>query len=111
MARRLSTLLAVLALAGCNLGGSPEPEAASTIGTTNTAPAPRLTQPAPSQTQLIVQAIRSCEVKGIFFGHGDRMWVTFRGGELTRMRGLDREQLERAAWNHVSACDMVIGME
>jgi hypothetical protein len=112
MARRLSIVLAVLALAGCDLGGSsPEPEALTTSGATNTAPAPTLTQPRPSRTELIVQAIRSCEVKRIVFLHSDVTWVTFRGGETVRSRKLDNEQLERAAWNHSSACDMVIGME
>jgi hypothetical protein len=112
MARRLSTVLAVLALAGCDLGGgSPPPEAATTSGATSTAPAPTLTQPRPSRTELVVQAIRSCEVKEIFFGHGDRTWVTFRGGETVRSGKLDNEQLERAAWNHAGACNMVVGIE
>jgi hypothetical protein len=62
-------------------------------------------------TELVVQAIRSCEVKEIFFGHGDRTWVRIRGGELSRMRELERQQLARAAWNHASACNMVIGVE
>lgn len=112
MARRYIALVAVLALAGCDLGGgTPERQVAPSSGTTSTAPAPTLTVPRPTPTELVVQAIRSCEVKRIVFGHGENTWVTFRGGETVRHRKLDTERLERAAWNHSRACDMVVGIE
>ena len=112
MARLLSTVLAVVALAGCDLGGSsPKPEAAPSSTTTRSAPAPTPTQPPPSRTELVVQAIRSCEVKRIVFLHSGVTWVTFRGGETIRSGKLDNERVERATWKHAGACNMVIGME
>ena len=80
MAGRLSLLLAALALAGCDLGDSPERDVATPSGATTTGPSPTLTQLRPSRTELVVQAIRSCEVKRIFFAHGANTWITFRGG-------------------------------
>ena len=112
MPRLVAALLALLALAGCDLGGgAPEREAFTTSGTTSAIPVPTLAQPIPTRTELIVQAIRSCEVKRILFLHSDVTWVTFRGGETIRSGKLANEQLERAAWKLAGACHMVIGME
>ena len=111
-ARLFATLAAVLALAGCDLGGgTPERHVATSNGATSSAPEPTLTEPRPTRTELVVQAIRACGVKRILFLHSEVTWVTFRGGETIRSGKLDNEQLERAAWNHASACNMVIGME
>jgi hypothetical protein len=109
MAGRLTAVLAVLALAGCDLGDSPERDVATPSGPTATAPAPTLTQPRPSRTELVVQAIRSCEVKRIFFAHGDNTWITFRGGNTVRTRSTRR--IERAAWEHADPCNILIGIE
>ena len=112
MACRFTALLAVLALAGCHLGdGSPDRKGATASRGTSTAPAPTLTQPGPSRTELVVQAIRSCEVKRIVFLHDGNTWVTFRGGRRVHTRRLDTTEIERAAWEHADACNMVIGIE
>ena len=112
MACRFTALLAVLALAGCDLGdGSPERKGSTANGGTRTAPAPTLTQPRPSRTELVVQAIHSCEVKRIVFLHDGNTWVTFRGGRRIHTRRLDTKEIERAAWEHADACNMVIGIE
>ena len=111
MACRFLALLAVLALAGCDLGGGPpERRAATASEATTTAPATTLTPPQPSRTELVVQAIRSCEVKRIFFLHGGKTWITFRGGRTVHTKH-DTKQIERAAWEHADDCNMVIGME
>jgi|SRR5215211_2889812 len=111
MADRLSLLLAALALAGCDLGdGSPE-QVATASGATTTAPAPTLTQPRPSRTELVVQAIRSCEVKRIVFLHSGKIWITYRGANTVHTRRLDTEEIERAAWEHADPCDILIGIE
>ena len=112
MAPRFTALLAVLALAGCDLGdGSPERKGSTGGGGTSTDPAPTLTQRRPSRTELVVQAIRSCEVKRIVFLHDGNTWVTFRGGRMIHTRRLDTKEIERAAWEHADACNMVIGIE
>ena len=112
MACRFLALLAVLALAGCDLGGGPpERRAATASEATTTAPATTLTPPQPSRTELVVQAIRSCEVKRIVFLHDGNTWVTFRGGRRVHTRRLDTKEIERAAWEHADDCNMVIGME
>jgi hypothetical protein len=78
MAGRLTVFLAVLALAGCDLGdGPPERSTATASEATVTAHAPTPTQPSPSRTELVVQAIRSCEVKRIVFLHSGKIWITF----------------------------------
>ena len=111
MARRLTTVLAVLALAGCDLGGgSPEPEAATTIGTTNIAPAPTLSQPHPTGTELVVQAIRSCEVKRIVFLHDNTTSITYRGGITVPMKRLNPWVIQRAA-ERAAGCNILIGIE
>ena len=111
MACRFTAMLAVLALAGCDLGdGSPGRNGATAIEGTSTAPAPTLARPRPSRTELVVQAIRSCEVKRIFFLHGGKTWITFRGGRTVHTKH-DTKQIERAAWEHADDCNMVIGME
>jgi hypothetical protein len=111
MAGRLTAVLAVLALAGCDLGDSPERDVATPSGATTTAPAPTLTQPRPSRTELVVQAIRSCEVKRIFFAHGANTWITFPGGNTVRTRRLATGKIERAAWKHADGCNILIGIE
>jgi len=112
MAGRLAVVLAVLALAGCDLGdGPPERHVATSSGAPTTAPAPTLTQPQPSRTELVVQAIRSCEVKRIFFAHGANTWITFRGGNTVRTRRLATGMIERAAWKHADGCNILIGIE
>ena len=111
MACRFLALLAVLALAGCDLGGGPpERRAATASEATTTAPATTLTSPQPSRTELVVQAIRSCEVKRIFFLHGGETWITFRRGRTVHTKH-GAKQIERAAWEHADDCNMVIGME
>ena len=93
MAGRLTAVLAVLALAGCDLGdGPPERHVATPSGATTTAPAPTLTQPRPSRTELVVQAIRSCEVKRIFFAHGDNTWITARLDALDALADQKRKE-------------------
>ena len=112
MAGRLTVVLAVLALAGCDLGdGPPERHVATSSGAPTTVPAPTLTQPQPSRTELVVQAIRSCEVKRILFAHGNNTWITFRGGATIHTRRLDTREVERAAWKHAGACNILIGIE
>jgi hypothetical protein len=110
MAGRLTAVLAVLALAGCDLGdGPPDRHVGTPSGATATAPSPALTQPRPSRTELVVQAIRSCEVKRIFFAHGANTWITFRGGNTVRTRSTRR--IERAAWEHAHPCNTLIAIE
>jgi hypothetical protein len=110
MAGRLTAMLAVLALAGCELGGGPpERNVATPSGATTTAPAPTLTRP--SRTEIVVQAIRSCEVKRIVFLHSDKIWITFRGGAAIHTKRLNTKDVERAAWNHADACNILIGIE
>ena len=112
MAGRLTAVLAVLALAGCELGdGPPERHVETRSGAPTTAPAPTLTQPRPSRTELVVQAIRSCGVKRIVFLHSGRVWITFRGGTTIHTRRPDTKEVERAAWKHADACNILIGME
>jgi len=112
MAGRLSLLLAALALAGCDLGdGAPERHVATPSGEATTAPATTLTRPRPSRTELVVQAIRSCEVKRILFAHGANTWITYRGGNTVHTRRLDTEEIERAAWEHADPCNILIGIE
>ena len=112
MARRLSALLVILALAGCDLGGGKtEREVATSSESTSTSLVSTLEEPRPSLTELVVQAIRSCEVKRIVFLRGDNTWITYRGGETVHTKGLATKDLERAAWKHAAACNLVIGME
>jgi hypothetical protein len=112
MAGRLTLFLAVLALAGCDLGdGPPERSMPTASGATTTVTAPTPTRPGPSRTELVVQAIRSCEVKRIVFLHSDKIWITFRGGTAIHTKRLDTKEVERAAWKHADACDILIGME
>ena len=112
MACRLSLLLAALALAGCDLGdGPPERHVATSSEGTTTVPAPTLAQPRPSRTELVVQAIRSCEVKHIVFLHSGKIWITYRGGNTIHTRRLDTEEIEPAAWEHADPCNILIGIE
>jgi hypothetical protein len=112
MAGRLSLLLAALALAGCDLGdGPPERHVATSSEGTTTAPAPTLAQPRPSRTELVVQAIRSCEVKRIVFLHSGKIWITYRGGNTVHTRRLETEEIERAASEHADPCNILIGIE
>ena len=112
MAGRFTVFLAVLALAGCDLGGGPlERSTATPNGATTTAPALTLTQPRPSRTELVVQAIRSCEVRRIVFLHSGKIWITFRGGTTIHTRRFDAKEVERAAWEHADPCNILIGME
>jgi hypothetical protein len=74
MAGRFIALIAVLALAGCDLGGgTPERHVATSRGATSSAPEPTLTDPRRTPTELVVQAIRGCEVKHIVIAHDDTM--------------------------------------
>jgi hypothetical protein len=112
MAGRFTAMLAVLALAGCDLGdGPPERHVATPSGAATTAPAPTPTQSRPSPTELVVQAIRSCEVKRIVFPHSDKIWITFRGGTTIHTTRLDTKEVERAAWEHADPCNILIGIE
>ncbi len=111
MAGRLSLLLAALAPAGCDLGDGPPERHVATSGEGTTTPAPTLAQPRPSRTELVVQAVRSCEVKRIVFLHGGKIWITYRGGNTVHTRRLDTEEIERAAWEHADPCNIVIGIE
>jgi hypothetical protein len=91
MAGRFIALIAVLTLAGCDLGrGTPERHVATSSRAKSTAPEPTLTEPRPTRTELVVQAIRACEVKRIFIAHDDTMWITYRGGKRVPMRRLNR---------------------
>lgn len=81
MAPRCIALIAVLALAGCELGGgTPQREAAPTSETMPIEPEPTVTQGPPTRTELVVQAIRECEIKSILIARDDTMWITYRGG-------------------------------
>ena len=112
MVARLTVLLVVLSLAGCDLGdGPPERRVATASRAATSAPAPTLTQPRPSRTELVVRAIRTCEVKRILFAHDDNTWITFRGGRTLHTRKLDTREVERAAWERAGPCDILIGME
>jgi hypothetical protein len=112
VAGRLTAMLAVLAFAGCDLGDeSPERHVATPSGAATTAPASTLTEPRPSRTELVVQAIRSCEVKRIVFLHSGKIWITFRGGTTIHTKRLDTKEVERAAWKHADPCNILIGME
>jgi hypothetical protein len=111
MAGRFTAMLAVLALAGCDLGDGPPERSIPTSGATTTVIAPTLTQPGPSRTELVVQAIRSCEVKRIVFLHSGKIWITFRGGTTIHTKRLDTKEVERAAWKHADPCNILIGTE
>ena len=111
MAGRLSSLLAALALAGCDLGdGPPERHVATSSEGTTTAPAPTLAQPRPSRTELVVQAIRSCEVKRIVFLHDNTTSITYRGGRTVPMKRLNPWVIQRAA-ERAAGCNILIGIE
>ena len=112
MAGRLTAVLAVLALAGCDLDDRhPDRHVGTPSEATATGPSPTLTQLRPSRTELVVQAIRSCEVKRIFFAHGANTWITFRCGNTVRTRRLATGMIERAAWKHADGCNILIGIE
>jgi hypothetical protein len=110
LARWLSTLLAVLALAACDLGGSSEREAVTTSGAPSAAPAPTLTEPRPTRTERVVQAIRACEVKSILIARDDTMWITYRGGRTVPMKRLNPWDIQRAT-ERADACNILIGIE
>jgi hypothetical protein len=112
MGRLLIALAVTLVLAGCDLGdGSPEEKGAMGSRATTTALAPTPTRPRPSQTELIIRAIRSCEVKRIFFGHDDTTLITYRGGRTVHTKRLHTKDIERAAWEHAAACNILIVIE
>jgi hypothetical protein len=113
MARWLTTLLAVVALVGCDFGGeTPErriatpSEAQGTRAVALAAP-PR---PRPTPTHLVVQAIRECEVKRILIAHDDTMWITYRGGRTVTMKRLNPWAIERAT-ERPDACNVLIDIE
>ena len=111
MARLFTTLAAVLALAGCDLGGgTPERHVAASSGATSTAPEPTLTEARPTRTELVVQAIRACEVKRILIAHDDTMWITYRGGRTIPMRRINPWAVQRAT-ERVEDCNILIGIE
>jgi len=98
MARWLTTLLAVVALVGCDFGGeTPERRIATPSEAQGTRAVALLSpcraappRPRPTPTQLVVQAIRECEVKRILIAHDDTMWITYRGGRTVPMKGSTR---------------------
>ena len=103
MAGRLTAVLAVLALAGCDLGDRPPDRHVGTPSeATATGPSPTLTQPRPSRTELVVQA-------DAFLGVPCRR--VFRGGNTVRTRRLATGMIERAAWKHADGCNILIGIE
>ena len=109
MARLLATSVAILVLAGCDLGGgSPERHVATSSRATSTASVPTPLGPPPSRTGLVVQAIRACEVKQI--AHDDTMWITYRGGRTVPMKGLNPWAIQRAT-ERPDACNVLIGIE
>jgi hypothetical protein len=111
MARLLTALVAVLALAGCELGGgAPEGQLATASGATSTAPAPTLTDLGPTRTELVVQAIRACEVKRILIAHDDTMWITYPGGRTIPMRRVNPWAVQRAT-EHADSCNILIEIE
>ena len=111
MPRRLTFLAAVLALAGCDFGGGPPEREAVTAGeATSTAPKPTMTQAPPTPTELVVQAIRACEVKRIVFLHDDTTSITYRGGRTVALKRVNPWAIQRAAERR-DACDVVIGIE
>jgi hypothetical protein len=111
MARLFTTLAAVLALAGCDLGGgTPERHVSTSNGATSSAPEPTLTEPRPKRTELVVQAIRSCEVKRILIAHDDTMWITYRGGRTMPMKRLNPWAIQRAT-ERAEDCNILIGIE
>ena len=111
MARRLIVLVAVLSLAGCDLGGGkPERAVGTSSGATSTAPEPTMTQPRRAPTELVVQAIRACEVKRILIAHDDTMWITYRGGRTVPMRRVNPWVVQRVT-ERADVCNVLIGIE
>jgi hypothetical protein len=113
MARWLITPLAVLALAGCDAErqiAAPSRaqgiRAVELLSPCRAAPAgPRLTP-----TQLVVQAIRACEVKRILIAHDDTMWITYRGGRTVPMKRLNPWAIQRAT-ERPGACNILVEIE
>ena len=108
MARLLVAVLVFLALAGCDLGRADHERTAETAATGTTF-ATMPAQVAPSPTERVMKAIRSCEVKSIVFGRGETTYITFRGTRTIRSKKLDREKVSRVANKHANACNIVIG--
>ena len=110
MARILAILLALLTLAGCDWAGSaPERTVETTGGSTGTASTSTPTPVVPSPTERVTDAIRSCEVKSIVFGRGEKTYVTFRRGRTIRSKRLDTHKISRVAHEQANACNIVIG--
>ena len=112
MARLLVVLLALLALAGCDWAGpAPERTVETRGGATGTASTPTPASVVPSPTERVTEAIRSCEVKSIVFGRGERTYITFRGERTIRSKRLQTDTIFRVAHDRAKACNIVIGAE
>jgi hypothetical protein len=102
----------VVALAGCGGGGekaTSEPQQ----GTTLEASTVVLCCP-PTPTERVLRAIRSCDVKRIFFTAGDLTYVTYRDGRKLRSKRLDQKALGDAASPYgprEDECDITIEIE
>jgi len=118
MARWLTTLLALIALAGCDsAGGTSEREAATPSRAQSTRVIESLSpcraalaRLHPTPTQMVVQAINACEVKRIFIAHDDTMWITYRGGGTVPMKRLNPWAIQRAT-ERADACNVLISIE
>jgi len=109
---RLAVLLTLLALAGCDWGGADSERKAGTArAVTDTMSATTPAPVAPSPTKRVTEAIRSCEVKSIVFGRGEKTYITFRDGRTIRSKSLDRKRIARVAHERAKACNILIGAE
>lgn len=101
-----------LALPGC-FGGAEqatsEPQQTTTSDPSTVAPvSPR------TPTERVLQAIRRCDVKSIFFTAGDLTFVTYRDGTKARSKRLDQETLSNAAQPYVlreDNCRVILAIE
>jgi hypothetical protein len=118
MARLVTTLLAVLALSGCDIDGeTPQSQIATPGGAQGTRAVELLSpcraapaRPRSTPTQLVVQAIHACEVKRILIAHDDTMWITYRGGKTVPIKRLNPWAIQRAT-ERVDACNVLIDIE
>ena len=101
-----------LALAGCFGGGkkaTSEPQQTTTPDASTVAPVSP-----PTPTERVLQAIRKCEVKSIFFTASDLTFVTYRDGTKARSKRLDQKALSNAAQPYVlreDDCRIIIAIE
>jgi len=107
----LLALLTLLVLTGCDWRGADSEQNGATAQET-VLPSTATSAPVgPSLTERVVAAIRSCQVKRILFLHGNKTYVTSRGGRTIHSKRLDTDDIAHAAYDHADACNIVIGIE